>query len=268
MGSDISCLKLKIQVHTIGGIDQEVLRMGNETSSTASHVVQQIQSNVEEKWDQIQTVINEQKTNQNDISNGSNGGSSSISNENEEQEVSTEVQGLDPLDLEEAPSLTAEQIQEVKTSWITLKDKLKNIGVLTFLHLFDHHPDAKNSFKSFTDMSTEDLRENEIFHNHANRVMKVIEKVVDRIDTPETYIKYLTMLGQKHVMYDAEPQYLNQMGFMFLAAIQPILEKENAWNDEVRDAWEQLFLVVIYTMRTSMEREQRLAQNGSARAHS
>lgn len=34
------------------------------------------------------------------------------------------------------------------------------------------------------------------------------------------------MLGQKHVMYDAEPQYLNQMGFMFLAAIQPILEKE------------------------------------------
>eukprot|EP00095_Tigriopus_kingsejongensis_P001661 maker-scaffold670_size114954-snap-gene-0.19 protein:Tk01661 transcript:maker-scaffold670_size114954-snap-gene-0.19-mRNA-1 annotation:"dual specificity mitogen-activated protein kinase kinase 5-like" len=50
--------------------------------------------------------------------------------------------------------------------------------------------------------------------------------VVHNIDEPTVYIKYLTMLGQKHVMYEAEPQYLNQMGFMFLSAIQPLLEKE------------------------------------------
>jgi len=50
--------------------------------------------------------------------------------------------------------------------------------------------------------------------------------VIERIDDPESYIGYLTILGQKHVMYEAEPKYIDQMGYMFLSSIKPILEKE------------------------------------------
>ena len=49
---------------------------------------------------------------------------------------------------------------------------------------------------------------------------------MDRIDDPAGYRNYLSILGQKHVFYEARPKYLGQMGFMFLAAIKPILEKE------------------------------------------
>ena len=34
--------------------------MGNETSSNASTVIQQIQTNVEQKWDQLSTAVKEQ----------------------------------------------------------------------------------------------------------------------------------------------------------------------------------------------------------------
>lgn len=52
---------------------------------------------------------------------------------------------------------------------MVLKDEVKEIGVLTFLHLFDKHPEAKDSFKAFKHMTNEDLKANEIFHNHAHR---------------------------------------------------------------------------------------------------
>ncbi len=100
-------------------------------------------------------------------------------------------------------------------------------------------------------------------------------QIVDRIEDPPSYIGYLSILGQKHAMYDADPTAMDQMGYMFLAAIQPVLEKEaimlsraikdssnlktcdmqECWNDEVKDAWEHLFIVTIGVMRSAMAEE-------------
>ncbi len=49
--------------------------------------------------------------------------------------------------------------------------------MLTFLHLFNSHPHVKTHFKHFKDLSTETLQDNEIFQQHACRVMRVIDKV-------------------------------------------------------------------------------------------
>ena len=51
-------------------------------------------------------------------------------------------------------------------------------------------------------------------------------QVVDRLDDPSSYLSYLSILGEKHIMYEADPESMDQMGFMFLTAIKPILEKE------------------------------------------
>ena len=67
---------------------------------------------------------------------------------------------------------------------------------------------------------------NEIFHNHALRVMNVITRCVDLIEDPEKEKEYLVMLGQKHILYEAKPEYLHQMGYLFLSTIKPLLEKE------------------------------------------
>lgn len=35
--------------------------------------------------------------------------------------------------------------------------------------------------------------------------------MIEKIDTPEVYINYLTTLGRKHIMYEAQPEYLDQV---------------------------------------------------------
>ena len=98
--------------------------------------------------------------------------------------------------------------------------------MLAFLHLFEAHPEAKTKFKMFEDIPTDDLKTNEIFQNHAHRVGSVIRKVVGKLDEPSVYLNYLKILGGKHIMFDADVKYIKQMGYMFLSAIQPTLEKE------------------------------------------
>jgi len=51
-------------------------------------------------------------------------------------------------------------------------------------------------------------------------------QVVEKLDTPEVYINYLTTLGRKHIMYEAEPELLDQIGYLFLTSIKAILERE------------------------------------------
>ena len=56
--------------------------------------------------------------------------------------------------------------------------------------------------------------------------MGVITKVVDRIHEPEKYEQYLQILGQKHLFYDVQKEYMHIMGTMYLAVIRPMLERE------------------------------------------
>ena len=115
---------------------------------------------------------------------------------------------------------------DIKSTWDIIKDEIDHIGMLAFLHLFKAHPEAKAKFKMFEDIPTDDLNTNEIFQNHAHRVVSVIRKIVVKLDDPPGYLKYLKILGSKHIMFDADVKYIKQMGYMFLSAIQPTLEKE------------------------------------------
>ena len=125
--------------------------------------------------------------------------------------------------------------------------------MLAFLHLFKAHPEAKAKFKMFEDIPTDDLNTNEIFQNHAHRVVSVIRKIVAKLDDPPGYLKYLKILGSKHIMFDADVKYIKQMGYMFLSAIQPTLEKEvkNSYLSTVLDATEQF--AIIYFRRFGMK---------------
>ena len=115
---------------------------------------------------------------------------------------------------------------DIKSTWDIVKDEIDQIGMLAFLHLFEAHPEAKTKFKMFEDIPTDDLKTNEIFQNHAHRVVSVIRKIVGKLDETSVYLNYLKILGGKHIMFDADVKYIKQMGYMFLSAIQPTLEKE------------------------------------------
>jgi hypothetical protein len=65
----------------------------------------------------------------------------------------------------------------IRSSWATLTNEIESIGVLTFLHMFERHPNMKNNFKSFKHLTHQELQTSEIFHNHAARVVNVVKKV-------------------------------------------------------------------------------------------
>lgn len=171
----------------------------------------------------------------------------------------------------------------VKKSWVVLQGRVQEIGILTFLRMFDQYPETKEAFAAFRHSNAEELKSNAVFHNHASRVIRVIEKVrqlspsnfydhshegllrfcaspidfrrrvfraklfigdlrfanllmeivplwfsqvIERLEEPAKCRSYLTILAQKHVYYDADPQYMHLMGSMVLYTIQPILEEE------------------------------------------
>ena len=68
-------------------------------------------------------------------------------------------------------------LSAIRSSWTTLTNEIESIGVLTFLHMFEKHPNMKNNFKSFKHLSHQELQSSEIFHNHAARVVNVVKKV-------------------------------------------------------------------------------------------
>jgi len=61
-------------------------------------------------------------------------------------------------------------------------------------------------------------------------IKQSFQQVVNRIDQPKSYLGYLAILGQKHFMYEANPEFMDQMGYMFLAAIKPILEAQVSYT--------------------------------------
>ena len=69
------------------------------------------------------------------------------------------------------------QLPVIRSSWSILKHEIDEVGVYSFLQLFDNHPTAKDHFKSFRDVPTEELQNSEIFRSHASRVTNVIKKV-------------------------------------------------------------------------------------------
>ena len=82
----------------------------------------------------------------------------------------------------------------IRTSWATLTNEIESIGVLTFLHMFEKHPNLRNNFKSFKHLTHQELKTSEIFHNHAARVVNVVKKVTAREEVFSLLMSQIVLL--------------------------------------------------------------------------
>ena len=74
--------------------------------------------------------------------------------------------------------LTEEQVAIIKHTWNLMEHRKNEVGSLTFIHLFQSHPQVKDRFKEFQNFhDLEELADSEIFRNHASRVMNVLHRV-------------------------------------------------------------------------------------------
>ncbi|CAB3378948.1 Hypothetical predicted protein [Cloeon dipterum] len=155
--------------------------------------------------------------------------------------------------VEAQPKLTEQQVLVLEETWKELESNISKVGVITFISLFETHPDVQETFLPFSGMELEELKQSKQLKAHALRVMQSVQKAIARIHEPEKLEALLRDLGQKHYFYGAKPNYVDLIGPQFIQAIRPSLEEK--WTEELQEAWLQLFRYMSCIMKSAMEQE-------------
>uniref|UniRef100_A0A1B6EFS4 Globin domain-containing protein n=1 Tax=Clastoptera arizonana TaxID=38151 RepID=A0A1B6EFS4_9HEMI len=169
-----------------------------------------------------------------------------------EEETTDDASGAIP----EPSPLTEGQKQILNDTWKVLEEDIAKVGVITFISLFETHPDVQQVFLPFSGIELEDLKHSKQLRAHALRVMAFVQKAVARLEEPEKLEALLRELGKKHYSYGAKAKYIDLIGPQFIQAIKPSLEEK--WSDEVHDAWASLFFYMGCIMKQSMATEEAL----------
>lgn len=148
------------------------------------------------------------------------------------------------------PELTANEIKLLKEMWSVVKDDISKVGVITFVSLFETHPEVQDVFMSFRTKNTSDLEYNHILRAHALRVMGTVDKCIFRLDNRDKLRDLMMDLGIRHQNYSVKIEYIDLMGPQFISSIKPHLE--NMWTEEHERAWENLFQLMCYYMKKGM----------------
>ncbi|XP_059474560.1 cytoglobin-2-like [Neocloeon triangulifer] len=155
--------------------------------------------------------------------------------------------------VEAPPQLTEHQVQLLEETWKELESNIAKVGVITFISLFETHPDVQETFLPFNGVALEELSQSKQLKAHALRVMAFVQKAIARIHEPEKLEALLRDLGQKHYFYGAKPNYVDLIGPQFIKAIRPGLEEK--WTEELQEAWLQLFRYMSCIMKVAIEQE-------------
>ncbi|KAK6175299.1 hypothetical protein SNE40_013790 [Patella caerulea] len=153
----------------------------------------------------------------------------------------------------EPPVLNDHQKSLLRESWSSLQDDIAKVGVVTFIRLFETHPDFQETFLPFRGLSNSDMENSLILKAHALRVMITVDKCLTRIDSPTRLDDLLKGLGHRHISYNVHIDYIDMMGEQFIKAIRP--KFGDAWSSELEVAWTGLFDVMTYHMKRGIIQE-------------
>lgn len=148
------------------------------------------------------------------------------------------------------PTVSSNDTKLLKEMWEYLKDDISKVGVITFVSLFETHPEVQDVFMSFRTKNTSDLEYNHILRAHALRVMGTVDKCIYRLDNRDKLRDLMMDLGIRHQNYSVKIEYIDLMGPQFISSIKPHLE--NMWTEEHERAWENLFQLMCYYMKKGM----------------
>ncbi|GAU93859.1 hypothetical protein RvY_05727-3 [Ramazzottius varieornatus] len=112
-------------------------------------------------------------------------------------------------------------------SFGTLRESITKLGILTFLCLFETHPEMIQFFGNLRDLPPDMIKESKELRQHALRVMGFIEKCIARISSPEKLDAIIRQLGRHHVRYGAPPAFLQVLSCTILR-----LNRSDVWYEE------------------------------------
>lgn len=154
-----------------------------------------------------------------------------------------------PVDLTtDPPVLTPEQVTILKTTWALCETTMGDVGVITFLKVFETHPSVLRTFSSLKGLKLEDLETSHQLRHHALRAVGFVNKAINRIDNEEKLNSLILENGRHHFEYDAKPHYFELIAEQFIRTVEPTIREADMWTDETEKAWDTLFQLIIYRM--------------------
>jgi hemoglobin-like flavoprotein len=140
--------------------------------------------------------------------------------------------------------MTPSQIGHVRRSFTLLVPIAPQAAALFYENLFLADPSLRHLFQG--NMAQQ-----------GDRLMAMIASAVQLLDRPETLMPVLGKLGSRHVNYGVQDHHYATVGAALLKTLRQGLGE--AFTDEVRDAWAEVYALISRTMMDS-------ARAGAAKA--
>ncbi|XP_076451525.1 uncharacterized protein LOC143287423 [Babylonia areolata] len=153
------------------------------------------------------------------------------------------------------PDLTSKQKALLRTAWDQLERDIANVGIITFLGMFETHPQVQEVFMPFVGLAKTDEQHSKTLRQHALRVMATVEKCIHRLDEPERMRTVLEALGGRHIGYNAKIEYVDVLGSQFVKAVK---DNSATWSDDIENAWLSLVRIITFYVKLGWMEKQKL----------
>lgn len=136
--------------------------------------------------------------------------------------------------------MTSRQIELVEDSWDYVITNTKEAGALFYEKLFSESPHLKPLFKG-------DIKEQE------RKLVSLITFAVSKLNNLDEIIKDVQALGTRHKGYGVKDEHYNNVASALLWTLEKGLA--NRWNEEVKEAWTQLYVTLAGIMTQAPEKK-------------
>ncbi|WAR15137.1 CYGB1-like protein [Mya arenaria] len=148
------------------------------------------------------------------------------------------------------PEISQRDVDILRDCWNIVQQDVAKVGIITFVGLFETHPDVHDAFMSFRAVNTSELEYKAILRAHALRVMGTVDKCIYRLENRDKLQELMTEMGIRHKNYSVKIEFIDLIGHQFISSIKPSLE--TVWTDEHEKAWDNLFKLMCYHTRKGM----------------
>lgn len=137
--------------------------------------------------------------------------------------------------------MTPEQVELIKTSWAKVLPISETAAEIFYGKLFTLDPELKSLFKG-------DMKE------QGRKLMAMINTAVNGLSDLEAIVPAVQDLGKRHVGYGVKDKDYATVGTALISTLEVGLE--DAFTDEVRDAWITVYTVLSTTMKEAAATEE------------
>ncbi|KAK0064516.1 neuroglobin [Biomphalaria pfeifferi] len=138
-------------------------------------------------------------------------------------------------------------IDTIRSTWPLLSHDYVTVGLEVFRRIFNEIPTVRVLFDSFGIDQAETLERHQIFREHVQKFMHVLESLVENLERPEMIQPHLIALGARHAaIVGFHPEYFRFYSKCLLEVWEAELGEE--FIPEVRECWEKVIDYIVRSM--------------------